>query len=124
MRHWLVLRAFLELLRCERHLRSRNFAALHEKVRRCSGRESKKPNLPESVCHAVDLACIWYFKEVECLQRSVVTARLLRSSGIPASLVIGVRHVPFKAHAWVEVDGRVVNDKPYVNELYAVLDRC
>jgi len=24
----------------------------------------------------------------------------------------------------VEVDGRVVNDKPYIPEMYAVLDRC
>jgi hypothetical protein len=24
----------------------------------------------------------------------------------------------------VEVDGRVVNDKPYTPEMYAVLDRC
>jgi hypothetical protein len=24
----------------------------------------------------------------------------------------------------VEVDSRVVNDKPYMHEMYAVLDRC
>src|SRR6267142_2468310 len=28
-------------------------------------------------------------------------------------MVIGAQQMPFKAHAWVEVDGRVVNDKPY-----------
>jgi len=32
--------------------------------------------------------------------------------------------MPFKAHAWVEVDGRVVNDKLYTPEMYGVLDRC
>ena len=32
--------------------------------------------------------------------------------------------MPFKAHAWVEVAGVVVNDKPYMPEMYAVLDRC
>ena len=36
----------------------------------------------------------------------------------------GVQKLPFKAHAWVEVDGRVVNDKPYMREMYTVLDRC
>jgi len=30
----------------------------------------------------------------------------------------------FKAHAWMEVDDRVVNDKPYVREIYTVLDVC
>jgi hypothetical protein len=38
--------------------------------------------------------------------------------------VIGSQQMPFKAHAWVEVDGRVVNDKQYVHELYARLDQC
>ena len=122
--NWLAIKAFFELVRCERHLRNRDFAALYEKVRRCGVRQQKRGQAQDHVCHAVDLACIWYFKEVECLQRSVVTARLLRDRGIPARLVIGARHVPFKAHAWVEVDGQVINDKPYVNELYAILDRC
>ena len=43
---------------------------------------------------------------------------------IPAQMVIGTQQIPFRAHAWVEVDGSVVNDKPYTPEMYAVLDRC
>jgi hypothetical protein len=39
-------------------------------------------------------------------------------------MVIGAQQMPFKAHAWVEVAGQVVNDKPYTPEMYAVLDRC
>jgi hypothetical protein len=39
-------------------------------------------------------------------------------------MVIGVQHLPFVAHAWVEVAGRVVNDKPYMSEIYSVLFRC
>jgi hypothetical protein len=38
--------------------------------------------------------------------------------------VIGAQQMPFKAHAWVEVGSRVVNDKPYTPEIYQVLDRC
>jgi hypothetical protein len=70
------------------------------------------------------MACIWYPKEVLCLQRSAATACFLRKSGIPARMIIGARRMPFKAHAWVEVNGNVVNDKPYTPEMYAVLDRC
>lgn len=39
-------------------------------------------------------------------------------------MVLGAQGTPFKAHAWVEVNGIVVNDKPYMSEIYAVLDRC
>ena len=70
------------------------------------------------------MACIWYWKEALCLQRSAATACLLKQYGVLAQMVIGAQQMPFKAHAWVEVDGRVVNDKPYTPEMYAVLDRC
>ena len=57
-------------------------------------------------------------------QRSAATACLLRQYGVAAKLVIGAQQMPFKAHAWVEVEDLVVNDKPYMHEMYAVLDRC
>jgi hypothetical protein len=79
---------------------------------------------PEAICRAVDLATIWYWKQVPCLQRSAAATCLLRESGVPAELLIGAQSLPFRAHAWVEVNGRVVNDKPYIAELYAVVDRC
>jgi hypothetical protein len=39
-------------------------------------------------------------------------------------MVIGVQGAPFRAHAWVELEGRVVNDKPYMRDIYSVLDQC
>jgi hypothetical protein len=39
-------------------------------------------------------------------------------------MVRGVQQVPFLAHAWVELGGLVVNDKPYMPEIYSVLTRC
>ena len=65
--------------------------------------------LRQAVCNAVLLATCFYWKPVLCLQRSVCAVRLLRNYGIAAKLVIGYRPAPFFSHAWVEVDGRVVN---------------
>ncbi|MBB6144390.1 prolyl oligopeptidase [Silvibacterium bohemicum] len=76
------------------------------------------------VCRAIDVACVLYFKEVKCLQRSVALTMLLRRYGLAAELVIGGQIVPPKFHAWVEMDGLVVNDKSYVSELYRELQRC
>jgi hypothetical protein len=72
----------------------------------------------------MDLACVFYTKQILCLQRSAATTLLLRRHGIYAEMVIGAQMLPFKSHAWVEVDGAVVNDKPYVREIYQVLERC
>ncbi len=122
---FLVLRAYLLLIQIDFHLARRNFDALYKKVRNYPIDEQPVlANSVEQICSAVDMACIWYWKEALCLQRSAATACLLRRFGVRAQLVIGAQQVPFRAHAWVEVDGRVVNDKSYTPEMYAVLDRC
>ena len=76
------------------------------------------------VCTAVNYACIWYPKQVLCLQCAFVTAHLLRRKGVPAHMVLGAQKLPFKAHAWVEVDGRAINERSNVQATYAVWDRC
>jgi hypothetical protein len=101
-----------------------HFRALCAKVHASSVRRDSPGKTSEQICRAIDVACIWYWKRVLCLQRSAVAVCLLRTYGLPAEMVIGVQQTPFKAHAWVEVDGMVVNDKPYTAEMYAVLDRC
>ena len=121
----LALKAYARLFEFDLYLARGNFQVLYERVRRYSvARKTPAPETVERVCHAVDLACIWYWKEALCLQRSAATACLLKQYGVAAQMVIGVQQIPFKAHAWVEVNGHVVNDKPYMSEMYAVLDRC
>jgi hypothetical protein len=121
----LVLRAYLRLIHFDLYIVRGNFKALYDKVRASPIRKIPVPvNAVEQICAAVDMACIWYWKEALCLQRSAATACLLKRYGVPAQMIIGAQQMPFKAHAWVEVDGRVINDKPYTREMYAVLDRC
>lgn len=122
---FLSVKAYLLLIYFDLYLARGNFEALYERVRRFPVRKVTPPeNAVERICSAMDMASIWYWKEALCLQRSAATACLLRLHGVPAKLVIGAQQLPFKAHAWVEVDGRVVNDKPYMHEMYVVLDRC
>jgi hypothetical protein len=122
---FLVLKAYLKLIYFDLYLARGDFAALYDKVRNYPVRAiTPEPDAIELINHAIDMACIWYWKEALCLQRSAATACLLKRYGVPAQMVIGAQQMPFKAHAWVEVDGRVVNDKPYMPEMYAVLDRC
>lgn len=121
----LILEAYWELVRFERHVARGDFAELYSRVRDCSIRRTRRnPDRVGQVSAAVDLASIWFWKKVSCLHRSAAGACLLRRRGIAAQLVIGAELMPFRAHAWIEVEGRVVNDKPYVSEMYAVLERC
>jgi hypothetical protein len=122
----LVIRSWLLLVHADLVMQMGGLSALHRVVRGeavCSISESPVIT-DERICRAIDLACVLYFKRVMCLQRSAATAILLRRFGHRAQLVIGAQLIPFRAHAWVENKGRIVNDKPYMLEIYQVLDRC
>jgi hypothetical protein len=74
---------------------------------------------------AVNYACVWYPKQALCLQRAFVTTYLLRKHGefLQQTWSWARRNCPFKAHAWVEVDGRAVNERSNVQATYAVWDK-
>lgn len=78
----------------------------------------------DRVCMAVNYACVWYPKQALCLQRSFVTTYLLRTHGVAARMVLGAQKLPFKAHAWVEVEGQAINERSNVQTNYSVWEQC
>ena len=68
----------------------------------------------------VDVAARHLPWQPSCLPRSLVLWFLLRRQGVPAELRLGVqkRRQQLEAHAWVEVDHRVVNDAPDIAAEY------
>ena len=121
----LMLRALGELALYDLVRVTVGFQRLYQGLER--QRISSPPQRPVTeafVCDAVCLATCFYWRPVLCLQRSVVAARLLKKYGIPAEMVIGYRPSPFLSHAWVEVEGRVVNDSPGYKQRLQVLSRA
>jgi hypothetical protein len=57
----------------------------------------------------------------KCLERSIVLWWFLLCRGFPAELRIGARQSEkgFEAHAWVEVQGNIVNDTEAVRNQYS-----
>lgn len=119
----LTLRAYLLLLSFEPVLARGDFSRLYRRVQGCAVRPTRAACRASQACTALNMACTLYFKEVQCLQRSAALVCLLRKLGIPATLVIGAQRLPFQAHAWAEIDRRVINDSESAVELYGVLDR-
>jgi hypothetical protein len=122
----LVLRSWFLLLYFELIMLARPFRDLHATVQnqRVRGKAPDDASSAETLCHAMDFACVFYFKRVLCLQRSAATTLLLRRHGFAAEMVIGAQMLPFRSHAWVEIDQLTVSDKPYMREIYQVLERC
>lgn len=121
-----LIESWVLLLLFEFEMRFRDMKTLHGIVSKhpvhptnCTGGPSS-----EMLCRAMEYACVFYFRRVRCFQRSCATTLLLRHYGWDAEMVIGAQLVPFKSHAWVEIKGAVVNDKPYMLDIYQVLERC
>lgn len=103
--------------------RPAGFARLCAWLHRRRPASQRCPATAEDIVWCVDEACVWYVKRAACLQRSVVATWMLRRQGIAAEMVIGCRPLPFESHAWVEVDGHVVNDLPQYQRAFTVLNR-
>jgi len=122
---FLILQAYLKLIHFDLYLARGNFAALYRKVRGIRLRRKLRLRMLSSKS-----ALPWTWPVSGIGKRHFACSApqpqrgLLKRYGVPAQMVIGAQQLPFKAHAWVEVDGRVVNDKSYTRERYAVLDRC
>lgn len=60
-----------------------------------------------------------------CLERSLTLWWLLRRQGVGSDLRIGVRKEAgrFEAHAWVEYQGRALNDRDDVQRRFVPFDR-
>jgi hypothetical protein len=119
---WLLL-AFADLA-----VKAAGFHRFYRMVERWPTRGSVPPERrrarAEEICTAVDRARTAYFKHAWCLQRAAASVIYLRLCGVRGELVIGVRKIPFQAHAWTEVDGAVVNDPAQLGATYAEIARC
>ena len=117
--------AFLALAAADVIIKLAGFNRLYRTVKQwpISKNGSNDREIIASICASVDRATTYYPRHALCLQRSAVATCLLRRQGVSAEMVIGCRKMPFHSHAWVEVDGEVVNDKKKVSQFYKILAR-
>jgi hypothetical protein len=120
-----VIEAYLRLIAHDVFMARRDLTALHRQIKSFPVR-TMEPHAGaiELVSRALDVACAFYPKQALCLQRSAVLVKILRRRGVPAHMVIGAQKLPFKAHAWVEVSGTIVNDRLASREKFHVLEVC
>ncbi|HEU4630083.1 MAG TPA: lasso peptide biosynthesis B2 protein [Gemmatimonadaceae bacterium] len=108
------------LLRAQLRLWLRPTGAL---VRESRGPEAARGDADEArlaaavarASRAVHRAARYGLFQPSCLVRSLALAELLARQGVPGPLIrVGVRRTAgvLDAHAWIELDGRVIGDDP------------
>jgi nitrous oxide reductase accessory protein NosL len=120
-----TLTAFIGLAAFDLLLKLRGFQSLIKKVEQWPTAEPRTTDreLCRRIRAMVDRAQMYYPKKAMCLQHSAVVTCLLRRKGVPAEMVLGARAFPPEAHAWAEVKGEVINDKPTIKTKYQELRR-
>jgi len=133
-RDWALLgRAWLGLMRSQYDLRRRPYRRLAEEAQTARGQaagaasKSGAAGLEASraaAVRAVGAAARVTIPPATCLPRALVLCRLLRESGLPAEVRIGVRRADetLQAHAWVELRGEVVGDRSDIAHTFKPLE--
>ncbi|KVE33949.1 lasso peptide biosynthesis B2 protein [Burkholderia sp. TSV86] len=119
---------FWRIVRSAASLKIRGFRALSalDRLDRSAAGAGQRAHAGDGPSRTVERylrASIWSPFRITCLQMSFALATHLRRERVPAQLVIGVRPMPFVAHAWVEVDGRVYGDEPDLKKSYGEIYR-
>jgi hypothetical protein len=119
-----VARCALMLLAVRVRLKARGFgpsvAWAKAQALRASG-PGLAPEEVERAAYHVAVAAAFFPGRAVCLEQSLALYLLLRRRGVPAELRIGVQVYPFYAHAWVELDGRPVNEDVETVEKFRAL---
>jgi hypothetical protein len=89
----------------------RRVARVTRWVARPASQSPENPRrLVSETARQVATAAAFYPGRAQCLEQSLTLFLLLRRRGVPVELRIGIQPFPFMAHAWVEHDGRPVNE--------------
>lgn len=126
---WLLVRAAGWLLAVDLGLRTSGFARVRRRLARAGREPAAGPVTPErwaeaeSIARLVAAAARHHLYPMTCLRRSLVLDRFLAERGIPSELRIGVRkdEQGFRAHAWIECDGRALSEPEAVESRFASL---
>lgn len=102
--------AFLALVKTRRAIAKRGFSSVYNEcaaLTACTSSTSGTDRLSGALRNFRRAENLFVSKRApdDCLARSLALYRYLLRIGIKAEHLIGVRRIPFKAHAWVEING-------------------
>lgn len=127
---WLFFQASFLLMVITVALRFFDFKRVYYGLQRPFPTPSPKLNNNQQLQQAVNTAAILQNAvyvlpiNITCLPQSLALWSLLRHQSIGSDLQIGVQQIEgaFSAHAWVEFEGIVLNDRGDVRERFVALD--
>lgn len=86
-------------------------------------RDKKLVSEVNQLIKLISLVCRLFPVEAECIHRSLLVYKYTRKlHALDSQMIIGVKKFPFKAHAWVEINGKNINEPEFfTRDLHIIL---
>lgn len=121
----LIFEAYFILLRVHFMIKTLGFYRLIQIIKNKSKKSKhfilKSSEEFEVLVHALNRACFYFPKRTKCLEWSAALVLMALSRGWKCNLEIGVQNLPFSAHAWVALDGKIIADMSDLPEKLLVI---
>lgn len=118
-----VLKTFIQLAKVHRALKRQGIKGVLDAID-----ATPKTNLTiptesqiQELSNLVDAASMLYPKKTFCLAWAATFVILARKNKWNSQLVIGVQACPFYAHAWAQIDGKVIHDDPIIAQVLSLI---
>lgn len=122
-RRWDITKAFCLLIKIHWLMKRRGIGGILYHIEKLSKKKKSIPSELEiqKLANAIDAASLIYPKKTYCLAWAATFVIIARKKGWDSNLVIGIQSHPFYAHAWVEIDGKVIHDDPTIAEVLSII---
>lgn len=118
-----VFKALIQLIKIHRALKRHGIKGVLDAIDATPKTDLVIPSCEQiqNLANLVDAATMLYPKKTYCLAWASTFVVLARKKQWNSQLVIGVQAHPFYAHAWAQIDGKVINDDPMIAQVLSLI---
>lgn len=122
-RRWDIIKAFCMLTKIHRIMKRQGIGGILYRIEKFTKKNRIIPSEAEikKLIDAIDAASLIYPKKTYCLAWAATFVIMAQKRGWESQLVIGVQSHPFYAHAWAEMNGKVIHDDPLIAEVLSII---
>jgi hypothetical protein len=117
----LILQAFWHLVHTHRTMKKEGISGLQKALKVSAPLKEPTEKEVHTIASAVDAATLIYPQKTYCLAWAATFVSLAQTKGLKSALTIGIQTNPFYAHAWVQVQDRVIHDDPQLTTVLSII---
>jgi hypothetical protein len=116
-----LIAAYYLLVKTFAIIKLRGFYTLVEIIRHTKTHKASQKHDIYDLVVALNKACSFFPVKVKCLEWAAALYFLAKKNGLDCQFTIGVQNYPFRAHAWVEHQNKIIGDAENLDTGLAIM---